>query len=1046
MKALIGFFVRRPLLVNLLMVFVLLTGYLVMQSQEYSAYPSMDLGSFTIVATRPGSSPEDIELSITAPLEEEILKVNGLDKLLSNSMEGRVSMLVETNPDNTPEQNRKFAVDLRQAVDKANSRLPDDMPFKPEVIRHDPEIIPVMELLVHGSVSEDVLRRTARQIKTDLLQLPGVSGVNYSGYRNKEIKILLDPQKLHQLGIRYSEIMDAVRGRNVRDSGGSVSSYVSEQEILTVGQFDDPEELANVIVRTSGPANYVRIKDIGEVVVDFEDWTEQSLTDGRPGINLNVNKEADADGLTVSDRLIDYVANLQDKLPPGVEVATFNDTTRYTRSMLSVLVDNAIAGIILVFLVLLAFFPLNYTNWVVIGIPTAILLSFAFMPLFNITIDQTTIGALILMLGILVDDAIVISESIFQRREQGDSPIDAAINGTYEIAPPVLASAATTILAFAPILFLSGNEGKFMWTLPAMAMLVLAASLIEGKLMLPAHMAQAMKSHDTKAASFRRWYLPFLDFYQWWLRIILARRYSALIATTIAVMMVGFFSLKMINLNLYPDGDIDNIFVKVELPVGTSFEQTREAVLGLEQEVRDVLPDTDLLNIKTTVGNHIGGLDGGLDEGQQPSWAIMSIYLIPLDERSIPTRQMMDDLRSHFATKEDFLSIVVEPNRNTPPTGRSVEVDIIGNSDDRYLVADFLIDFLNQQEGVSDAWSSYSPGKDTVELLINHEAMADYNLTVSDLTEAVRIAFDGLLFDELQTVDERIKFRLQFKEPEQGNLDTLYGLSIINPAGERILLRNLVELVTKSGESTIRHFFGQRNATVYAEIDKSVISVAEINARLSSYIDDENLRQRFANLQIKQGGEVQRQQQALGSVGSAAILSLAGIVFLLVLLFNSVTQPVLVMMVIPLGIVGVLFAFALQGFDMSLAAMVGMVGLTGILVNDSLIMIDRLNRARADKHFLTIEEIVTNAASRLRPIFITTITTAVALFPAAYEIFGANPFLQPMIMAMLWGVVFGSLITLFYLPCLYAIEQDLRRLLQRLRGQSAPEAVANVDL
>ncbi|HEB27623.1 MAG TPA: efflux RND transporter permease subunit, partial [Porticoccus sp.] len=278
----------------------------------------------------------------------------------------------------------------------------------------------------------------------------------------------------------------------------------------------------------------------------------------------------------------------------------------------------------------------------------------------------------------------------------------------------------------------------------------------------------------------------------------------------------------------------------------------------------------------------------------------------------------------------------------------------------------------------------------------------------------------------LQTVDERIKFRLQFQQPEQGKLDTLYGLTVINPAGEGILLRNLVELVTTPGESTIRHYFGRRNVTVYADIDKDQVSVAEINTTLSSYLEQENLRQRFSHLQILQGGEVKRQQQALGSVGNALILSLAGIVFLLVLLFNSITQPILVMMVIPLGIIGVLFAFALQGFDMSLSSMVGMVGLTGILVNDSLIMIDCLNRGR-EKDFLSEAEIVELASSRLRPIYITTITTAAALFPAAYELLGANPFLTPMIMAMLWGVIFGSLITLFYLPCLYAIEQDIRR-------------------
>lgn len=1026
MKPLFSFFIRRPLLVNLTMVFVILAGLFVARSQEYSSYPAMDLGVFSVVSPRPGASAEDVELSVTVPLEEEIIKIDGLDKLLSSSMEGMSSILVETNPDNTPAQNREFRNDLQQALDKAESRLPDDMPFKPEIVQHDPDALPVMELLLHGNVSEEVLRRTARQLKTDLLQIKGVSGVGKEGFRDKEVKILLDPQRLHQLGIAFDEIINAIHGRNVRDSGGSLSSFVSEKDIVTVGEFRDPRELADVIIRTGGAANYVRIRDIGEVVVDYEDWTIQSLTDGRPGINLLVRKEADADGFTVTGLLVDYVERVQGDLPPGVALSTFNDSTRYARSMLNTLLDNAFAGIILVFFVLLAFFPMNFTIWVVIGIPTAILISFIFMPGLGITMDQLSIGALILMLGILVDDAIVISESIYQRTEMGDSPIDAAINGTHSIAAPVITSAATTILAFTPLLFLSGEEGKFMWVIPAMAMLVLTASLIEGGLMLPAHIAHALKAAEGKPDHARTWYRPVIEGYRRWLAWVLGHRYQAFVGATLAVILVAMVCINQLKVNLYPDGDIDNFFVKVELPVGSSFEQTRASLSELEYEIRNLIHEGDLLNIKTTLGHHNGGIQAGLDEGQQTSWGVMSVFLVELDERQSDAMTLIQELRDTFEDRPGFRRIVIEPYRNTPPVGRAVEVDVVGNDEDRYLVADMLINFLQQHPSVDQVWSSYSPGKDIIELKMNHEAIADYGLRVADITRAVRIAFDGQLIDELQTVEERIKFRLQFKKPEQGSLETLYGLSIVNAKGDRILLRNLVELVTKPGEASIRHYFGRRTVTVYAEIDKDTISVAEINRQLSAFMEDENIRQHYAQLQINQGGELQRQQQAMGSIGSAAIMSLAGILFLLVLLFNSMTQPVLVMMVIPLGIVGVLLAFTLHGFDLSMSAAIGMTGLTGILVNDSLILIDRLNRARTGG-FLSEEEVVSNAATRLRPIFITTVTTVAALFPSAYGLLGANPFLQPMIMAMFWGVMFGSLITLFYLPCLYVIEQDLRR-------------------
>ncbi len=467
------------------------------------------------------------------------------------------------------------------------------------------------------------------------------------------------------------------------------------------------------------------------------------------------------------------------------------------------------------------------------------------------------------------------------------------------------------------------------------------------------------------------------------------------------------------------------------MPAGTSFDQTRSNMAVMEKEIRELLNPADVLNIKYTVGRHDHGNSDSVTDGRQPSWAILSLFFVPLGEREGDSQEVLMQLREHFSNRKDFDSIVIEPTRNTPPTGRSVELDITGNRSQRYLVADSLEAFLQQQPGVTEVWSTYSPGKDLIELQLNHEAIVGYGLTVASITRAVRIAFDGLLVDELQTVDEEIKFRLQFRQPEQGRLETLYGLTIINKRGEPVLLRNVAELVSRPGESAIRHSFGQRTIIVYAEIDKAIISVAAINKRVADFISRNELVTRYPELQIQQGGEVQRQQDAMGNVGNAATLAMAGILFLLVLLFNSITQPLLVMMVIPLGIVGVFFAFAVIGMDMSLSAMVGLTGLAGILVNDSLIMIDRLNKTRTDGP-LTQQQIIEAASSRLRPIYITTLTTIAGLFPAVYGLLGDNSFLRPMVTAMFWGVLFGSLVTLFFLPCLYAMEQDIREKIKQL--------------
>ena len=471
--------------------------------------------------------------------------------------------------------------------------------------------------------------------------------------------------------------------------------------------------------------------------------------------------------------------------------------------------------------------------------------------------------------------------------------------------------------------------------------------------------------------------------------------------------------------------------MQLELPLGTSFDTTRDRLRQLERDLLVSLPQQDILASKITIGHHDLPNEASVTEGRQPSWGLIDVYLVRQSERTYTSTEIASRMRDFLVTQRDFLLARVVPQENSPPTGEAVELDIVGNSDDRYLAAEQVTRFLRETPGVSRVWTSYKRGKDIIDLQLKHELLANYGLTVQDVTRAVRVAFDGLLVEEMQTVDERIRFRLQYRQPEQGQLETLYGLVLINARGEPVLLRSVADFETKPAQATVFHYFGERTMTVYADIDKSRLSVAEINRKLANFLEQQNLRARYSQLNFVQGGEADRQQDALGNIASAALLSLAGILVLLVLLFNSVSQPVLVLLVIPLGILGVMIAFALQGLVLSMSALAGITGLAGILVNDSLIMIDQLNRARSSDGTISSEVLVQTASTRLRPIFITTLTTVAGLYPVAYGLFGLNIVVAPLAMVMLWGVVFGSIITLFYLPSMYALEQDIRRLFRR---------------
>ena len=1034
MKALYGFFLRRPLMSNLLVVFAVIAGIVAASTMKIQMAPDMDLGMVTVTTAFPGASPEDVELSVTVPLEEEILKVDNLSKVTSNSMEALSVIAIRVDPDVDDE--KRVQADIQKAVDRAAGRLPAAVPNKPVIDISSSGRIVMMEIHVAGRVPEEVLRRAARQLADGLREVDGVSGVEKVGYRDREVHILVEPERLHRLGISVDEVRRAVQARNLRQSGGSIESFVAEKKVLTVGQFDHPKEVADVIVRSAGPGNHVRIRDIARVVMGYEDWIIQSRHNGVIGIALNIRKRAEADALATAKRVKAFIAGARAALPAGVTVTVSNDMARFTMVMLEALVNNAAMGIGFVLLVLSAFFSFRFAFWVAFGLPAAFCVSFALMPLFGLGIDHMTLMAMILVLGMLVDDAIVTGESIIRHREMGLAPVEAGIEGTAAIARPVFLGAATTVLAFSPMIFLGGLEGKFMWALPVMIFLMLAGSLIECQFMLPSHLSHGGAIHTQK-----RWFRHIREAYDRLIVHAVRRRYltiAVIVAATVGIVGgVGQF----LRFSLYPELNIDTFFLKVELPEGASFEHTGEKVRELEGLVRRTVPDYDLLSVNTVIGHHDTDMFG-VTEGRNPAWALVKVFMQPEGVRKTDSNAVIAALRTTVKDMEGFKSIIVEPLKDTPVAGKPVQVEVVGNDDSRFDLARHLVGYLKAHPATTGVWTSFKPGKDVVRLDLDYAALAARGLTVADVVDTVRIAFDGVVINELQTLDEKIDYRLQFRPAEQGKMETLRHLGVVNRDGLPVPLRAVAEFAVEPGEAAIKHYFGTRTVTVYADIDRARISTAEINAELARHVAGEGLMQRFDRLRLWYGGELEQQEEVLGNVVNAFILCVAAIFFLLVVLFNSFAQPFLIMTVIPFGFAGVVLAFVAQGMEMTAFAAFGVIGLVGVLLNDSLVMIDHLNRRRdglvpapgARRADLDGAAIADGAAQRLRPIVLTSLTTVAGLVPAAYGLGGANSWLAPMIMVMLWGILFGTLVTLFLLPCLYAAEQDLRRLVRRVAG------------
>ncbi|MGB5326495.1 MAG: efflux RND transporter permease subunit, partial [Pseudomonadales bacterium] len=728
------------------------------------------------------------------------------------------------------------------------------------------------------------------------------------------------------------------------------------------------------------------------------------------------------------------VSRTNDGLPADMKIVSLNDASVMTSTMLDVLLGNALAGMLLVFIVLLAFFEFRFTIWVVLGIPTSIMMVFTLLPVLGISVNLLSMSALILMLGILVDDAVVIAESIFRQREYGHPPNEAALLGVEKVMLPVFASALTTVVALAPMAFLGGIQGKIMWVIPVMAMLVLLMSLLECKFILPGHIAHSFRDGARTRLS-RPWFEWVENAYEAIMMRIVPARYLFVLGVLILFALLAAFAARNAIVVINPKSDTDIVFVKAEAPIGTSFTEMERRLLALEKTIREVVPAEALDQIVVTAGHHDHN-NRRATEGRDVAWGMVSIFLKQANDRHVNSLDLQQQLREALSNERDYRRLTVITQMIGADMGWPLEAVVIGNGSDRFAVADMIHEFVATIPGVTDHWTSYVGGKPVVSLELDYVALASHDLSVSDVSDAVQIAFNGKIVDQYETIEENINYRMLLDGIEVTDPASLYSLTVSNSRGDVIPLRQLVEFRQQPGEGTISHFLGDRATTVFADIDRSVIGLKEINQKVAGFLAQSDIGQRFPYVSVYFDGELVTTEEQTGSAAKAFLVALVCIAFILILLFHSALQPLMVIALIPFGVIGVFCVFVLHGLEMSMAGLVGIAGLMGVIVNDALVMLDRFNTERrlhsAEANTLLHDrQIVECASVRLRPIVITTVTTCAGLFPAAYGFSGSYDLITPMIMVMLWGVMIASLTTLFVLPCFYAMERDLLKLLNR---------------
>lgn len=1037
MKALIRFFVERHLLANLLIVIILVLGIASAMRIKRDAWPNVDLDELIITTRYPGASPEDVELNVTNKLEDQLTNVDGLDVMSSNSLENISVIDIRIDPDEKDKE--KVKRDIRDAINRVTD-LPPEVTEAPYVFEVKAENFEVLWVGIGGDIPYPELRELAKYFEKKLENVDGVSRVEKTGFLDREIKVEVSKKASEEYQIPLSEFVAAIQSRNIRATGGSFESYTSDKNIVTMAEFQDPMEVGDVIIRSTFEGLHLKVKDLAVIEDSFEPEKTRFHMNGKPVIAFTIYKKGSADLIRVVDSVRALVDKEKDTMPESIELMYSSDQSRFVRNRLNIMGNNALIGLGLVCIVLFIFLNFRTAFWVAMGIPLTLLGAVFLIPFFDVHIELISLMGMVIIIGLIVDDAIVIAENIHRHREMGKQPLDAAVDGTYGVLRPVSATIITTALAFGTMFFMTGMMGKFIFSIPLVIILSLLISFGEAITILPSHIMVGMQKGvkrvlkeapgDKERHTGRTWFKKVRIRFRKMILRVLVFRYPVIAVFVLLLAGAVLYAVFHMQFILFPGNVADSFFVTVELPVGSSLDATSDRVSEIEKLI-SALPEDELDSYWTLLGSQGGGLGGVTPPGESENWALIYATLTPFSERNRNAESIVEELRRETEKLEGFAAVRYIVEQGGPPVGRPITVRIVGSDDRiRKSLADSVMAYLATMQGVSDIDRDDKLGKEQVEINLDYPRLSELGLTVADIAQTVRLAYDGQVVTQVRYGDEDVSFRVLLEEGKRKKPGYLGELKIPNRQGRLIPLKSVAAFKIGPGPSRYFHYDTERSIMVTADIAKGGMTPLEATMNVVNHFD---LSRDFPGMRFILGGEAEETQKSVINLGISMILAAIGIYFVLVLLFNSLTQPLLVMIAIPFGLIGVIGAFALHGEPLGFMSMMGVIGLMGVVVNDSLILVNYINERRKGEPESRILIIVADGtATRLRPIILTSITTIAGVLPLAYGLGGSDPFISPMALALGYGILFATPLTLILLPCLYLVQHDIGKLFARI--------------
>lgn len=1038
----IRFFAGHKTAANILMFALIAIGFAALPSLKMETFPDIDKFEVQVSVPYPGAAPTDVEEGICIPLERATDGISFLDEKRCEAKDNIGLMTLKMLEEGNMPQ---FVEDVKTAVDGIDN-FPDDSeePVVKELGRTDP----VVNIAISGDLPRPALKELAEDLRRRAQRVRGIPLVEVQGFSDRQLRVELATHVLEQYGLSVLDVADRIKRQGVDLPAGIIEAEAQEVQLRFTDLRRTVDELGSLVVVSGSEGGEVLLRDIAKISDTFEKEEDKVVFNGKPAAILAISKNKSDDSLEVLAEVKAFVERERDRLPAAVTLALTGDRASVVQERLNLLSSNGMQGIVLVALALFLFFSFRYTVWVAMGLPVSFLASFAVMAALGLSINMISMVALLVAIGILMDDAIVIAENIAAESQKGKSPLQAVIDGSSKVARGVLSSFATTVLIFSSLLMMKGELGQVMKVLPMVLISVLTISLFEAFLILPNHLKHALEhDKDKEKLGFQKWFADLFDGWRQKLyglaKKVVAHRYAFVGG------VVGFFIFSVsllaggvLKFQAFPDLDGDIVQARILMAPGSTLTQLEGVVNKTLHELEasnEVLsenePDSLVQNVRVTFSQHADAFESG------PHLATIAVDLLSAEKRNGTIADLTNEWRARVGKLPGVLSIQYRQPQ-IGPAGRAIHIRLQGDDmDELALASNELKAWLYGYDGVVDILDDLRSGRPILQMKLREGAYA-LGIDAQTIAGQVRAGYQGTIAKEIQRGDETYEIRVSLDEESRGNLGDFDRLSILHPqTGAAIPLASIASVEEERSYSRIHRINNVRTVSVFADVVVAKINAGDVLNDVQQKLVP-TLAVKYPGVTLALEGEAKNSEVTNKSMANGFMLGLFGVFLLLSLQFKSYLEPIVVMVAIPLSFIGVIWGHMIMGLSLTMPSMVGAVSLAGIVVNDSILLVE-FTKARAREGMSLHDAAAMASRDRFRAIFLTSFTTVAGMMPLLLETSVQAQILVPIVVSISFGISMSTILVLLFLPALYSIFEDLGFTASRDEDEGSDETVSS---